>query len=129
MSDSEVLEDGKLLQLVTLTKWVESERERARQLEEEVNSLLSREVPEPRLFDRLAVEVLTHCPDVQDIEVPYLLERCFKGATPLSLLQGASRYRDFLARIVELARKMKVPVPPPQVFVRQSRPRSCSPLH
>jgi hypothetical protein len=119
MSNAEVLENGKLLQLVTLTKWVESERERARQLEEEVNSLLSREMPEPKLFDRLAVEVLTHCPDVQDIEVPYLLERCLKGATPLSLLQGASRYRDFLAKIVELAGKVKVPVPPPQVFVRR----------
>jgi hypothetical protein len=127
MSDPDVLEDGRLSELVTLMKWVESERERARRLEEEVNSLLSREVPEPRLFDRLATEVLTHSPHVQDIEIPYLLERYYRGATPLSLLQGVSQHRDFLARLVELAGKVKVPAPPPQVFVKEVKAEALLP--
>ena len=33
MSNPDVLEDGRLSELVTLMKWVESERERARRLE------------------------------------------------------------------------------------------------
>jgi hypothetical protein len=97
-------------------------------LEREVNELLLREVPDPGAFDRFAVEVLTGCPEVQDIEVPYLLERHLRGATPLSLLRGMSRWGDLLFRLEGAARRIGVPSPPPQVFFRGVEAETFLPL-